>query len=157
MRRRAGAPKSAQPRKSSVVRSKNGMMQNGSSCAGRLKISRTRPMRYGSGAIPGRTVPGPRRKGCSSPRRRSKTARKRISARLFEADHDRRRRLGIFVFFIIGSAICGLSFAKCRNGAALLCRLPVRCPLASVVKSRAEIGKSGVEIIFSFISPPIWF
>ena len=57
-----------------------------------------------------------------------------ISVRLIEADHDRRRRLGIFRFFIIDGAARGLSFVKCRDGAALLCRLPMRRPLVSVVK-----------------------
>ena len=130
-------------------------MQNGSGRAGRFEISPTRPMRYGSGAIPSLTVSGPRRKaGYSSPRRRSQTARKRISARLIEADHDRRRRLGIFRFFIIDGAARGLSFVKCHDGAALLCRLPMRRPLVSVVKKSRQNRKSGagMKYLVSFSS-----
>lgn len=63
-----------------------------------------------------------------------------------------------FRFFIIDGAARGLSFIKCRDGAALLCRLPMRRPLVSVVKkSRQNRQKWRRNEIFSFIFPPIWF
>ncbi len=79
-----------------------------------------------------------------------------ISVRLIEADHDHKRRLGIFAFFIIGSAICGLSFVKCRDGAALLCRLPMRRSLASVVKKSRQNRKSGAVMKY-LVSFPLRF
>ena len=75
---------------------------------------------------------------------------------LFEADHDRKRRLGIFRFFIIDGAARGLSFVKCRDGAALLCRLPMRRSLASVVKKSRQNCKSGAVMKY-LVSFPLRF